>query len=84
MSIRSIAPLRLCALAILLLTCTITALAQSQATTGNIEGRVLDPKDAALPGASVTVTNQQTGLEKSTTTDDQGAVSHKWKSGTLP
>ena len=72
MSTKSLAPLRLCVLAILLLTCASGTLAQSQATTGNIEGRVLDPKDAALPGASVTVTNQQTGLEKSTTTDDQG------------
>jgi len=72
MSTTSIAPLRLCVIAILLLTCAIGALAQSQATTGNIEGRVLDPKDAALPGASVTVINQQTGLEKTTTTDDQG------------
>ena len=62
MSTKSIAPLRLCVLAILLLTCAIGAMAQSQATTGNIEGRVLDPKDAALPGASVTVINQQTGL----------------------
>ena len=76
MSTKSIAPLRLCVLAILLLTCAIGALAQSQATTGNIEGRVLDPKDAALPGASVTVINQQTGLEKTTTTDDLGVFGY--------
>src|SRR6266700_7815434 len=55
-----------------LLMTAVAALAQSQATTGNIEGRVLDPKDAAVPGATVTATNQQTGLEKSTTTNDQG------------
>jgi len=47
-------------------------MAQSQATTGNIEGRVLDPKEAVVPGATVTATNQQTGLEKSATTNDQG------------
>lgn len=46
--------------------------AQSQATTGNIEGRVLDPKEAAVPGATLTATNQQTGLEKTATTNDQG------------
>src|SRR5215472_14664988 len=51
------------------------ALAQSQATTGNIEGRVLDPKGAAVPGATVTATNQQTGLEKTTTSSDQGDFS---------
>lgn len=49
--------------------------AQSQATTGNIEGRVLDPKNAAVPGATVTATNQGTGLEKTTTTNDQGDFS---------
>src|SRR5439155_12455765 len=49
--------------------------AQSQATTGNIEGRVLDPKDAAVPGATVTATNRQTGLEKTATTNDQGDFS---------
>ncbi len=34
--------------------------AQSQATTGNIEGRVADPQGAAVPGVSVTATNQDT------------------------
>ena len=63
---------KFCALVVLILTLTVSAFAQSQATTGNIEGRVLDPKDAAVPGASVTATNQQTGLEKTATTDDQG------------
>ena len=48
------------------------ALAQSQATTGNIEGRVLDPQGAAVPNATVTAKNQQTGIEKSVTTDETG------------
>lgn len=60
----------------LFLVCAVMAsrvsLAQSQATTGNIEGRVLDPKDAAVPNATVTATNQQTGLEKTANTNDQG------------
>src|SRR5215471_19594361 len=51
------------------------ASAQSQATSGNIEGRVLDPKGAAVPGATVTATNQQTGFEKTTTSSDQGDFS---------
>ena len=63
---------RLCLLAALILATALTAFAQSQATTGNIEGRVLDPKEAAVPGATVTATSQQTGLEKTSTSDDQG------------
>ncbi|HEY8184681.1 MAG TPA: carboxypeptidase regulatory-like domain-containing protein [Pyrinomonadaceae bacterium] len=63
---------RLCALVVLILTFAAAVFAQSQATTGNIEGRVLDPKDAAVPGATVRAVNQQTGLEKTTTTNDEG------------
>jgi outer membrane receptor protein involved in Fe transport len=59
-------------LVVLILTLASGGLAQSQATTGNIEGRVLDPKEAAVPGATVTATNQLTGLEKTATTDEQG------------
>lgn len=46
--------------------------AQSQASSGNIEGRVLDPQQAAVPNVTVTTTNQATGLERSATTDDDG------------
>src|SRR6185436_20636160 len=63
---------RFCALLVLILTLAFATFGQSQATTGNIEGRVLDPKDAAVPGATVTAINQQTGLEKTTTTNDEG------------
>ncbi|HEX8847083.1 MAG TPA: TonB-dependent receptor [Pyrinomonadaceae bacterium] len=48
------------------------AFAQSQATTGDIEGIVLDPKEAAIPNVQVTATNTQTGLEKTATTDSEG------------
>ncbi len=61
--------LRLCAC--LVLTASF-AHAQSQATTGNIEGRVLDPNGAAVPNAAVTAKNEATGLEKTATTDDDG------------
>lgn len=50
----------------------IPASAQSQATSGNIEGRVLDPNGAAVPNAAVTATNDATGLEKTTNTNDEG------------
>ena len=47
--------LALCACVLLF---SAAALAQSQATTGNIEGRVLDPNGAVVPGASVTATRR--------------------------
>ena len=50
----------------------VTSFAQSQATSGNIEGRVLDPNGAAVPGVAVSATNQQTGLQRSANTDDEG------------
>ena len=64
---------RLCVLAVVVFTLSISVLAQSQATTGNIEGRVLDPQGAAVPGITVTATNQDTGYEKSANADDLGS-----------
>src|SRR5881396_66898 len=46
--------------------------AQSQSTTGNIEGRVVDPNGAVVPGAAVTATNQDTGFTKAVTSDSDG------------
>jgi outer membrane receptor protein involved in Fe transport len=51
---------------------TFSVFAQSQATTGNIEGRVLDPQGAAVPGVSVTATNQETNLERTVVSDTEG------------
>jgi outer membrane receptor protein involved in Fe transport len=51
---------------------TASALAQSQATTGNIEGRVVDQNGASVPNVSVTAKNQDTGFEKSVTADGEG------------
>src|SRR4051812_30548987 len=48
------------------------ALAQSQATTGNIEGRVVDQTGAIVPNASVSATNQDTGFGKVTASDSDG------------
>jgi outer membrane receptor protein involved in Fe transport len=50
----------------------VTVAAQSQATTGNIEGRVTDPNGAAVPNMAVTATNQDTGLAKTANSDDEG------------
>src|SRR6185369_448060 len=48
------------------------AFAQSQATTGVIEGSVLDESAAAVPGASVTIKNVGTNFERSVLTDAEG------------
>jgi outer membrane receptor protein involved in Fe transport len=46
--------------------------AQTQITTGTIQGTVSDANGAALPGASVEVKNTQTNFARTTTTDDEG------------
>ncbi len=48
------------------------AVAQSQASSGQIAGEVSDPNGAAVPNASVTVTNKETGLTRTATTSDDG------------
>lgn len=55
-----------------LLLSAITAIAQSQATTGNIEGRVTDPNGAAVPAVTITATNQETGFAKTANVDEEG------------
>src|SRR6185369_10511837 len=47
--------------------------AQTQATTGNISGRVVDPTGAAVPNIELTAHNQETGLSRSTLSDVDGA-----------
>src|SRR5712692_2405599 len=46
--------------------------AQSQATTGIIEGTVVDATGAALPGATVSLKNTATNFEQTVTTDREG------------
>ena len=46
--------------------------AQTQATTGNIEGLVTDPDGAPLPGVTITVTSEDTGRSRTTVTSDTG------------
>lgn len=72
MSVTSTPLVRVCTMLLSIVVLTTAALAQSQATTGNIEGRVLDPKGAVIPDITVTATNQATGLEKNATTDSDG------------
>ncbi|MCS6806337.1 MAG: carboxypeptidase regulatory-like domain-containing protein [Acidobacteriota bacterium] len=48
------------------------AMAQSQASTGQIVVTVLDPQGAAIVGAQVTVSNPATGLTRTVQTNDVG------------
>ena len=51
---------------------SVPARAQSQATTGVIEGTVLDESGAPIPGASVTFKNTATNFERVVSTDTDG------------
>src|SRR5438445_9825336 len=46
--------------------------AQSQATTGSIEGIVSDPAGSAIPGAKVTLQNTGTNFKRELVTDENG------------
>ena len=46
--------------------------ATAQQTSGNVNGRVLDQQQAAMPGVSVTATNSATGYNRVATTDGEG------------
>ena len=59
-------------LLVLVLSLSINAYGQSQANTGNIEGRVTDQNAAAVPNVTVTATNLATGLNKSAQTNEEG------------
>ena len=51
---------------------TISKQATAQTLYGELIGNVRDSSDAAVPGASVTITNVNTNTSRSTTTDDVG------------
>lgn len=63
-----LAGLAVCSLAL----AALPAAAQSQATTGVIEGRVLDEQDQPLPGATVSLLNTGTNFEKVLISDARG------------
>lgn len=66
---------RIAALIACVMFAAIGAFAQSQATSGNIEGRVTDPNGAAVPNVTVTATNQETAFAKTANTNDEGIFS---------
>lgn len=66
------ARLRILAPLAVLLAFSSVNLTWAQQTLGALNGTVLDPAGAAVPGAAVTVRNTQTGLERTTTTQQTG------------
>src|SRR6188474_2918182 len=48
------------------------AFAQSQATTGVIQGTITDTSGAVVPGSRITIRNVDTGIERVVSTDDAG------------
>jgi Carboxypeptidase regulatory-like domain/TonB dependent receptor len=63
---------RMALLALLILSLSAICMAQSQATTGQIVGTVKNPNGEVIPGATVTVTNMETGQSQTLTTNDEG------------
>jgi len=59
-------------LVLCLCSAAVPAMAQSQASTGQITGIVTDTQGAAIAKATVTASNKQTGLSRSTTSNDDG------------
>jgi len=50
----------------------LSAFAQSQATTGVIQGTVMDDSGTCLPGVVIVLTNIATNFQRSCTSDDRG------------
>ena len=57
---------------LVLAVCALSAMAQSQASTGQISGLVTDTNNAAVPGATVKATNKNTGLLRTATSSGDG------------
>jgi hypothetical protein len=63
---------RMFLLGILVFGLTVFSFAQSQALNGQIEGFVTDQTGAAVPNASITVRNVETGTERKVVSDENG------------
>ena len=50
----------------------LTASVIAQTSTSRITGRVVDSKQASIPGASVTITNEATNVSQTQTTTEAG------------
>lgn len=59
----------------ILLMLSVSIFAQSQATTGLIQGVVVDPNGAVVSGATITVRNTETGFERTIQSNSDGLFS---------
>jgi carboxypeptidase family protein/TonB-dependent receptor-like protein len=60
-------------LAVLLFVCAFAAPTLAQQSTSEVRGRAVDAQQAALPGVTITVTNQDTGIYRTTVSNADGA-----------
>ena len=63
---------RRAAASVLFVLLAVPAFAQSQATTGEVRGRIVDAQGAVLPGVAVSARNDANGYVRTAVTDDQG------------
>jgi hypothetical protein len=63
---------RIKVLLVLVFALAFTPVAVAQTSTSRITGRVVDTKQASIPGANVTITNEATGLSQTQTTTEAG------------
>ena len=61
---------------VLLAIASMTSTLDAQSTTGTIFGSVVDPTGAAIPGASVTLTEVRTNVSQKATTDSKGEFTY--------
>ena len=57
---------------VLCLTVLVTSTTLAQVTTGTLYGRVVDQSGGVIPGADVTITNEETSASRSTVTNERG------------
>jgi hypothetical protein len=67
----------LCVVLLVLCLCSaaVPAMAQSQASSGQITGIVVDNQGAAIVGATISATNLETGLQRKATSNEEGLYS---------
>src|SRR6266545_3779120 len=70
---KSLALFGACALSLIAMIFLFSAPVMAQATTGTLKGAVIDPNGQVVAGASVTVQNEGTGVEVTSTTNSDGA-----------
>ena len=65
----------ICALAVVFALGPLTFRVQAQTLYGSVVGNITDPSGAAVPGATVTVINMETGFNRQVNAGDSGAYS---------